>query len=97
MTDDEQSPLDKLRDGIRANRGQVNLLHLVDMNERDHRAALVRVVVARDWAVAMAIFADTEGDETIDADCLDINRHLLADLANLPCAADVIAELLGEP
>lgn len=61
---------------------------------RDHRAALVRVVVAQQWAVAVLL--SSEGRDA-EPDDYSFGWDSAADaVTTLPCADDVVAELLGE-
>lgn len=64
----------------------------------DVRAALVRAVVARDWASAIAwdgchiAEPRNDGDDSWD----EIVDHVGREVAALPCAEDFVAALLGE-
>lgn len=60
----------------------------------DIRAAMVRLVVGQQWAVAIATGAQEygEGVEWVRAAYDDVNEHL-----DLPRADDVVAAFLGEP
>ena len=80
--------------------------------EADHRAALVRMVLAEQWAVAVAV-VNGSGVWGCDAERREptalwpcggqwhstvvCDDHLVAhNIAALPCAVDVVAERLGE-
>jgi len=72
------------------------------MEPRFDRAALVRMVVAEQWAVAVTLcYVDGVGYQEhggldLTAPWAVVSRKTVEALAALPCAVDVVAERLGE-
>ena len=70
-----------------------------------HRAAMVRLVTAQQWAVAMSVLTsvrmiDLETGERFLSWCIwhplrGARRHDIEALADLPCAVDVVNDLMG--
>ncbi len=105
------TPIDKLRDGILANRKQVNMLNLLRDVEIDHRAAMLRLVVAQQWERActamlawghLAYVASPTASPASDDSHRSLHWSLVGGEvpvevfeAGLPCAVDVVADLLG--